>query len=93
MGKRTNHVLDLKNLKNRRKMPENHLFSLLTVGIEVLAVFLRWGVRVRMVGDVGDGQESRPGVGLEWGSEDARYWTSTTSKSAEKGKKITGNLV
>ena len=44
---------------------------------------------VRVVGDVGDGQGSRPEVGLEWGSELTMYWTSKTSKTEEKGQKIT----
>ena len=61
-------------VKNQRK-PR---FSLVTVGIEVLAVILRSRLRVRVVRDVGDGEASRPNVGLARGSVKPMSWTSNT---------------
>ena len=48
------------------------------MGIEVLAVILRWRVRVRVVRDVGDGEASRPNVCLARGSVKPMSWTSKT---------------
>ena len=58
----------MENREEKVKKSAKSRFSLVTVGIEVLAVILRWRVRVRVVRDVGDGEASRPNVGLARGS-------------------------